>query len=100
MAVANSNRAQSFPKPGMAWWLDLTMDFLPLGEAYRCGQVCQGWQERQASLDSKARLRELRLVLAQDLQLLQMEQLECRRLLQEWHECLKDCSLKLGSEVE
>ena len=89
----------SVPTPGMAWWLDLTLDFLCLREAYRCGQVCEVWQERQASLDSKKRLRELRLVLAQDLQLLQLEQPECKRLLQEWHECLKDCSLKLGQGI-
>ena len=65
-------------------------------EAFGCAKVCQFWLETQQSLDAKAFLHQLRMVCAGDINDLPLQRQNCRQLLRDWHECLKNSSLQVA----
>lgn len=77
-------------------WLEQIMEFLPVREAFGCAKVCQFWLETQRSLDAKAFLHQLRMVCAGDINDLPLQRSNCRQLLRDWHECLKNSSLQVA----
>lgn len=72
------------------------MEFLPVREAFACGKVCLPWLETQQALDAKQYLWQLRMVSAGDICEVHLDQENCRRLLRDWHECLRNSSLQVA----
>lgn len=83
-------------RPHSMSWLEQIMEFLPVREAFGCAKVCQFWLETQRSLDAKAFLHQLRMVCAGDINDLPLQRSNCRQLLRDWHECLKNSSLQVA----